>query len=113
MVSAWVSVIHVPSAAGMGVEIGDVRDQVERARVRHEVHVIFARRRGVGHQGEGGTLKLWIVLSGLCYCTISSHIAPITTITFSSHNRPAQFVLLAIDSAKGRYATILGRDQLI
>ena len=63
-------------------------------------------------KGEGGTLKLRIVLSGLCYCTISSHIAPITTVTFSSHNRPSQFFSLAIDSAKGRYAAILGRDQL-
>ena len=49
MVSDRVSVVHVPSAAGMGVDIGDVCDQAERARVRHEVHVILARQRVVGN----------------------------------------------------------------
>ena len=34
--------------------------------------------------GEDGTLKLWIASSGLCYCTLSSHIALITAIIFSS-----------------------------
>ena len=53
MVSVRVSVVHVPSGASMGVEIGDVRDQSERAWLRHEVHDILARRRGVGHRGGG------------------------------------------------------------
>ena len=42
MVRFRVSVVHVTSSAGMGVEIGDVCDQAERAWVRHEVHVILA-----------------------------------------------------------------------
>ena len=47
--------------------------------------------------GEDGTLKLCIASLVLCYCTLSSHIAPITAVTFSLHDGPAQFVLLAID----------------
>ena len=46
---------------------------------------------------EDGTLKLWIASSGLCYCILSSHIAPITAVTFSSLDGPAQFVSLAIE----------------
>ena len=108
MVSIRVSVVHVPSASGIGVEIGDVRDQAERARVRHEVHVIIARRRGVVHRGgEDGTLKLCIASLVLCYCTLLSHIAPMTAVTFSLYDGPTQFVSLAIDTI-GR-GTKIGR----
>ena len=34
--------------------------------------------------GEDGTVKLWNATSGFCYCTLSSHTAPITAATFAS-----------------------------
>lgn len=33
--------------------------------------------------GEDGSLKLWNATSGFCYCTLSSHTAPITATTFA------------------------------
>ena len=33
--------------------------------------------------GEDGSLKLWNSTSGFCYCTLTSHTAPITATTFA------------------------------
>ena len=98
MVSIRVSVAHVPLAAGMGVEIRHVRDQAERARVRHGCMLYSPDGMALATKGGDGTLNIWIALLGICYCTLSSHIAPITDVTFSLNDRPAQFVSLAIDS---------------
>ena len=46
--------------------------------------------------GEDGTFKIWIASSGLCYCNLSSHIALIAAVTFSSTDGRAQFFSLAI-----------------
>ena len=36
--------------------------------------------------GEDGSLKLWNTTSGLCYCTLNAHTAPITGCTFANNS---------------------------
>ena len=51
----------------------------------------------IGCVRNGKKKKHWEGLEIVCHCTLLSHIAPITAVTFSSHDGPAQFVSLAID----------------
>mmetsp|Transcript_4564 Transcript_4564/g.6469 ORF Transcript_4564/g.6469 Transcript_4564/m.6469 type:complete len:933 (+) Transcript_4564:1-2799(+) len=44
--------------------------------------------------GEDGSLKLWNVQSGFCYCTLSSHNASITQITFA---KPSVVITSSLD----------------